>query len=75
MKYLALILLASVPMLFAGCGGDDSHDSDHSSHEGDSEPSDQHPKIGMSEHQIRDMYGEPDSVSHSDGGDVLALLV
>lgn len=71
MKYLTLVLLASVPMLFTACGGDDPHDSDHSSHAGgDSEPSDQHPKIGMTEHQIRDMYGEPDSVSHSGGGDV-----
>ena len=74
MKLLNLILVASVPLLLTACrtDQDEPRDTHRSAHEGsgDSEPVEKQPKIGMSEHQIRNMYGEPDSISHSGRGEV-----
>jgi outer membrane protein assembly factor BamE (lipoprotein component of BamABCDE complex) len=74
MKLLNLIVLASAPLLVIGCrtDQDDSHGTARSAHEGsgDSEAKDKQPKVGMTEAQIRDMYGEPDSINHSARGDV-----
>ena len=71
MKFLRLLIAASAPLfLLVACGGNDSHDSGSSSSSGDSDPSDKHPKIGMTQSQVRDMYGDPDSVDHSAQGDI-----
>ncbi len=74
MKILKLIALASAPLLLIACrtDQDDSHNTTRSAHEnsGDSEAIEKQPKIGMSEHRIREMYGEPDSINHSAHGNV-----
>jgi len=74
MKLLKLIVIAATPLMLIACrtDQDDSRGDHHSAREGsgDSEAIEKHPRIGMSEARIRDMYGEPDSISHSGHGDV-----
>ncbi len=70
------IALPAVALLLAGCAGDDTTTTTTATRrparyaDRDSEPIEQEPRIGMSKGQIRQMYGEPESVNHSGRGEV-----
>ncbi|GEM_PF-2944411 len=78
MKSPNLLVILPLALLLAACGEDETtpppkaahHGGRSEENQGDSEPGEKHPRVGMSEHQIREMYGDPDEVTHSSGGEV-----
>jgi len=71
---LSNILLLSTAICLVGCAGDETTTTTkHRAaryNDRDSEPLEKQPRIGMTENQIRHMYGEPNSVNHSGRGDI-----
>lgn len=73
---LPVFLILMAQLFLAGCGGvqDQAQDTHRSAHyrssDRESEPIEKTPRIGMSTRQIREMYGEPNSINHSGRGEV-----
>ena len=71
---LKYAILPVIMLFSAGCATEKTTTatSHHSaaSDDGNAEPMDKHPRVGMSKGQIRQMYGEPDNINHSTRGEV-----
>jgi len=82
MKTKSLLLLTATlanALAFTACssGGDQAPTAGSSAHRGssdsdshDSDSSEKKPRIGMTQKQVRDIYGDPMSVSHTGDGEV-----
>jgi outer membrane protein assembly factor BamE (lipoprotein component of BamABCDE complex) len=79
MKLAHLSVLIAFAFLLAACGDDETTQTPHSAQYGhhersgdddQTEPSEKHPRVGMTENQVREMYGDPDNVNHSSNGEV-----